>query len=176
MSSENSSITNNDFEASAPNTFRQLWNDEDFTDVTLATVDNQQINAHKVILSSCSPVFRNILLKNRHQNPLIYLKDVQYYDLNLLLEYIYLGECQVANEDLVNFIKIGEELKINGLVEQPKKQNPPPSEQTGSPGHEESPEDELSEAEVEAEDLGNVTEERVVVHGKHTQAMDIPLT
>ena len=44
----------NDFAANAPNTFRNLWTDQDFTDVTLATEDNQQIRKHKVILSSCS--------------------------------------------------------------------------------------------------------------------------
>ena len=103
MPEEKVSITYNGFEASVPNIFSQLWNDEDFTDVTLATVDNQQINAHKIILSAFSPVFRNILLRNPHENPLIYLKDVKYNDLKLLLEYIYNGQCQVANEELANF-------------------------------------------------------------------------
>ena len=35
------------------NTFKQLWNDREFTDVTLSTVDDLQIKAHKVILSAC---------------------------------------------------------------------------------------------------------------------------
>ncbi len=60
------------FETKVPNSFRNLWNDLDFADVTLATIDNQQIRAHKVILSSCSPFFHNLLLRNPHQNPLIY--------------------------------------------------------------------------------------------------------
>ena len=98
----------------------QLWNSHEFTDVTLATVDNEQIEAHKVILSACSPFFRNILIRNQHQKPLIYLKDVHSTDLTLLLEYIYHGECQVANEDLRKFITLGEELEINGLIDQPK--------------------------------------------------------
>ena len=51
------------FETNAPNTFRKLWNDQDFADVTLATVDDQQIRAHKVILSSCSEFFRNIFVE-----------------------------------------------------------------------------------------------------------------
>ena len=98
------------FQVNATNTFRQLWNDQDFSDVTLCTVDNQQINAHKVILSSCNPLFRNILIRNPHQNPLIYLKDIQFYDLNLLLKYINHGECNVPNEKLDNFLIIGEQL------------------------------------------------------------------
>ena len=72
----------NNFETNAHNTFRNLWNDQDFADVTLATVDDQQSRAHKVILSSCSQFFRNIFLKNPHQNPLLYLKDIRYKEIS----------------------------------------------------------------------------------------------
>ena len=65
------------FETNAPNTFRKLWNDQDFADVTLATADHQQIRAHKLILSSCSEFFRNIFVKNPHQNPLTLPKGYQ---------------------------------------------------------------------------------------------------
>ena len=51
-------------------------NDQAFTDVTLATLDNQHVSAHKIILSSGSTFFKNILVRNLHQNPLIYLKDI----------------------------------------------------------------------------------------------------
>ena len=59
----------NDHGTNAPNTFKELWGDQDFADVTLATADDRQIKAHKVIISSCSPFFRNILVKNPHANP-----------------------------------------------------------------------------------------------------------
>ena len=83
------------------------------TCLMLLTVDDNQINAYKVILSSCSPLSRNILMRNPHQNPLLYMKDIQLYDLHLLLKYIYHGECNVSNEKLDNFLIIGEQLKIN---------------------------------------------------------------
>ena len=106
-----------DFESSAPNTFRQLWNDKDFTDVTLATVDDYQITVHKVILSSCSEFFKNILQKNPHQNPLIYLKDVKHKYLKMVMQFIYLGECDVGQADLSQFLNTGKELRISGLME-----------------------------------------------------------
>ena len=56
-------LTSNNFDSRAPNTFRQLWNYNNFTDVTLATVDNQQIRAHKVILSSGSQFFQEHIIK-----------------------------------------------------------------------------------------------------------------
>ena len=109
-------ISSNEFETSAPHTFRDLWNDENFTDVTLVTVDEQQIRAHKVILSSCSPMFRNILVKNPHQNPLLYLKDIQHKELELLMRFIYLGQCEVGQGGLEGFLQAGRELKVKGLM------------------------------------------------------------
>ena len=149
--------------------------DQNFTDVTLATVDDQQIKAHKVILSALSPVFRNILLRNPHQNPLIYLMDVQYYDLKLLLQYIYHGECQVTNEELMNFIKIGEKLQINGLTELSKKPETAPPKQI------EKPADNINDPLLveHSQDLGNVSEDRAVRRQEsvnNTQVMDIPPT
>ena len=105
------------FETNAPNTFRKLWNDQDFADVTLATVDCQQIRAHKVILSSCSEFFRNIFLKNPHQNPLLYLKDIRYKELAMVIEFIYIGQCEVRQSELEDFLSTGNDLKVGGLME-----------------------------------------------------------
>ena len=105
------------FETNATNTFRKLWNDQDFADVTLATVDDQPIRAHKVILSSCSEFFRNIFVKNPHQNPLLYLKGIRYNELALVIEFIYLGQCEVRQSELENFLSTGNDLKVGGLME-----------------------------------------------------------
>ena len=78
------SFTN--FEKNTKNAFTQLWDNQEFTDVTLATVDDLQIRAHKVILCSLSSFFRNILLKNPHPNPLIYLKDIRYKELEKIIK------------------------------------------------------------------------------------------
>ena len=107
----------NNFETNAPNTLRKLWNDQDFADVTLATVDDKQIRAHKVILSSCSELFRNIFLKNPHQNPLLYLKGIRYKELALVIEFIYLGQCEVRQSELEDFLSMGNDLKVGGIME-----------------------------------------------------------
>ena len=105
------------FETNAPNTFRNLWNDQDFVDVTLATADDKQIRAHKVILSSCSQFFRNILLKNPHQNPLLYLKGIRYKELLMEMQFIYLGQCEVGQYELQDFLTTGKDLEVGGLME-----------------------------------------------------------
>ena len=107
----------NDFATNAPNTFRKLWSDQDFTDVTLATEDDKQIRAHKVILSSSSQFFRKLLIKNPHPNPLIYLKGIRHHELAMAIQFIYHGQCHVANEDIPDFLTTGIDLMINGLME-----------------------------------------------------------
>ena len=66
--------------------------DEDFVDITL-TADGGALKAHKVILSACSPYFRDILRGiSAWQHPVIVLKDVPYPHLQGIVEYIYHGE------------------------------------------------------------------------------------
>ena len=50
----------NDFKENITASFGSLRRDEDFADVTLACEDGKQVEAHKVILSSSSPVFQKI--------------------------------------------------------------------------------------------------------------------
>ena len=51
----------NDFKENVSSTFGDLREDKDFTDVTLACEDGQQVEAHKVVLIASSPFFLNIL-------------------------------------------------------------------------------------------------------------------
>ena len=117
MNDKTVKLCSDNFETNAPNTFRKLWNAQDFIDVTLATVDDQQIRAHKLILISCSEFFRNIFLKNQHQNPLLYLKGIRYKELMMVLKFIYLGQCEVGQNELQDFLATGHDLKVEGLME-----------------------------------------------------------
>ena len=63
----------NDFKENAISSFEDLRQDKDFTDVTLACEDGQQVEAHKVVLVASSPFFLNILKRNKHPHPLIYM-------------------------------------------------------------------------------------------------------
>ena len=124
MGSEKFCLRWNDFENNISSAFRELRDDKDFFDVTLAC-DDEQIQAHKVILSACSPFFRNILRRNPHQNPLLYLKGVKYTDLQSVLNFMYHGEVNVAQEELNSFLAVAEELRVKGLTQnQSGNQNP----------------------------------------------------
>jgi len=116
MSSEKFCLRWNDFESNISTAFRELRNDKDFFDVTLAC-NGEQLQAHKVILSACSPLFRNILRQNPHQHPLLYLKGVKYSDLQSVLNFMYHGEVNVAQEELNSFLAVAEELSVKGLTQ-----------------------------------------------------------
>ena len=74
------------------------------------------MEAHKVILASSSPFFEKILQRNKHPNPLIYLKGFQSRDFASILDLLYFGEANVYQEDLDSFFAIAEEIKLVGLT------------------------------------------------------------
>eukprot|EP00092_Neocalanus_flemingeri_P013215 GFUD01014242.1.p1 GENE.GFUD01014242.1~~GFUD01014242.1.p1 ORF type:complete len:314 (+),score=96.19 GFUD01014242.1:30-971(+) len=130
MSSEKFCLRWNDFESNISSAFRELRDDKDFFDVTLAC-DDDQLQAHKVILSACSPFFRTILRRNKHEHPLLYLKGVKYADLVSVLNFMYQGEVNVAQEELNSFLAVAEDLKVKGLTQngsnsKPVSRNEPP--------------------------------------------------
>jgi hypothetical protein len=126
MDSEKFCLRWNDFESNISNAFKELRDDKDFFDVTLAC-DDEQIQAHKVILGACSPFFRNILRRNPHPHPLLYMKGVKFTDLQAVLNFMYHGEVNVAQEELNSFLAVAEDLRVKGLT-----QNQPSSHQSSS--------------------------------------------
>eukprot|EP00092_Neocalanus_flemingeri_P092404 GFUD01117296.1.p1 GENE.GFUD01117296.1~~GFUD01117296.1.p1 ORF type:complete len:350 (+),score=74.58 GFUD01117296.1:35-1084(+) len=117
MGTEKFCLRWNDFESNISSAFRDLRDDKEFFDLTLACDDDEQIQAHKVILAACSPFFRNVLRRNPHQHPLLYLKGVKYTDLQSVLSFMYHGEVNVAQEELNSFLSVAEDLKVKGLTQ-----------------------------------------------------------
>jgi len=121
-SSEKFCLRWNDFESNISVAFREIRDEKDFFDVTLACGD-RQIQAHKLILSACSPFFRGVLRRNPHAHPLLYLKGVEYSDLQAVLNFMYHGEVNVAQEELNSFLAVAEDLKVKGLTQNNQNSN-----------------------------------------------------
>jgi len=109
-------LEQSDFLSNYVGSFQELRTAEELFDVTLACED-ETLEAHKVVLSACSPFFRRVLSKAKQNHPFIYLKGVLHKDLLALLDYIYTGETRVPEEDVNRFIEAAQELKIKGLTE-----------------------------------------------------------
>ena len=110
----------NDFKENINSAFRSLRDEVDFADVTLVCEDGQQVEAHKVILAASSPFFQNLLKRNKHAHPLVYMRGVKFENLLAIIDFLYLGETNIYQEHLDSFLAIAEELQLKGLMDQNK--------------------------------------------------------
>ena len=78
-------------------------------------VTGQQVEAHKLLLIVSSPFFQNILQKNKHPHPLIYIRGVRYEDLSAMVGFIYCVEANVFQGNLDFFLTFAEELQLKRL-------------------------------------------------------------
>jgi len=126
-SSEKFCLRWNDFESNISVAFREIREEKDFFDCTLSC-GSRQIQAHKLILSACSPFFRSVLRQNPHQHPLLYLKGVEFTDLQAVLNFMYHGEVNVAQEELNSFLSVAEDLQVKGLTQNESSHSKPKPE------------------------------------------------
>ena len=105
-----------DYQQNIFDTFVKLRTDESFCDVTLVADDKKKFEAHKVVISSCSQYFKSILQVNMHPRPILCLVGVKSVVLNQILDYIYLGEVQLHEDHLDDFLSIAQKLQLTGLL------------------------------------------------------------
>ena len=73
------------------------------------------MTAHKLVLASASPFFMDLLKKINQAHSLIYLKGARFADLVAIVDFLYLGEANVLQEDLDTFLSLADDLKLKGL-------------------------------------------------------------
>ena len=93
-----------------------LWNYKKLTDITLASEDKTHIKLHKVITGSASTLFQNILQPNFNEPAHVNVNDVKYNYLEIVFKVIYLGWCDLGQEDISEFLATGEALGISDLL------------------------------------------------------------
>jgi len=97
--------------------FKGLRKDRELFDITLAT-DDDIIDAHKVLLSACSPTFRKIVSKTpSNGHPFIYMKGVNSEHLKVIIDFVYDTEVRVPSSELQKILDLAQELEINGLAQ-----------------------------------------------------------
>jgi len=114
------------FSKNSTKTFATYRENSNFCDVTLVSDDLKQIHAHKLILSSCSEYFKTILEMQKDNNhPIFCLDGIKFKELNNVLDYIYLGEAQIENDQLDRFLAISQRLKLEGLIKSDENEEEP---------------------------------------------------
>lgn len=86
---------------------------------TASAIPTVGISAHKFILSSCSQYFTAIFetspVANTGPIHIVLPPDLSHRAIQILVQYMYMGEATVANDILNEVLKGGEILKIRGL-------------------------------------------------------------
>ena len=125
--------------------FRLKWNDhhsvffstaeslchgDHLTDVTLSC-GNREFSAHKLVLSICSSYFSQLFAsrssskrRSAHAEAIVYLKDVDARHMELLLNYMYRGEINVEEAELMGLLATAKGLQIKGLTEGDESETP----------------------------------------------------
>ena len=96
--------------------FRDIYQDDRLTDVTLISDDQTQFKAHKVILSACSPFFKKVIESNPSQHPLIYLRGIESDEIESILQFMYLGEGRFYQDRMGEFFKVARDLQVKDIV------------------------------------------------------------
>ena len=85
------------FDEKVKQSFTEFQEKGYFSDVTVACED-KEVKAHKLILSSCSPFFKRLLVKKHvasNVHPLIFLRVVEAEQLEAVLAFMYQGEVNI---------------------------------------------------------------------------------
>jgi len=160
------SISWESYPTAASNTVRNLYSDQDFTDVTIACEGEKQVKAHRVILSASSSFLHSILVENSNEHPVLCLTEVTFDLLQRLIEFIYLGEVKIPEDEVTSFLDLGRELEVCGIIDQ----NQPVSTDRFGEMHTDESEDPLSDnvpqfsVDIKAEEeflIENIKEESI---------------
>ncbi|XP_043236431.1 broad-complex core protein isoforms 1/2/3/4/5-like isoform X14 [Amphibalanus amphitrite] len=122
----------NDFRNSVTSVFEDLRKDGELVDITLCC-EGKKVKAHRMMLSACSPYFRDLLKENPCQHPVFFLKDTTFSDLRAVIEFVYNGEVNVTQTQLSSFLKTAEMLQVRGLTGDEDKSVPVPASPRAQP-------------------------------------------
>ena len=78
-------------------------------------MDKRQFKAHRIVLSACSSVFKSIINDLPHNNSVIYLKGIQYQEMESILEFMYLGVATFHQERMNEFLNVAISLEIKEI-------------------------------------------------------------
>ena len=104
----------NEYESHLSGLMRDLMMKTDLSDLTVICEDSSfQVN--KVVLAACSEVFNEIIKNIPGSNSAIYLRGIPAKQMETLVEFMYLGQAQLLQADIEEFINIARDLKIRGI-------------------------------------------------------------
>ena len=111
-----SSLNWKSFHAYLASCLRDDFTSTKFADVTLVCDEQKQFQAHKFVLSSFSPILKNLLVTNPHPHPIIYLRGIKQQELEYILQFMYLGEAKLYSDQINILLDVANDLHMKGLA------------------------------------------------------------
>ena len=81
--------------------------------MTLISEDKTQFRAHKIVLSACSPILKEIIDSNPAEEHLVYHTGIERPELESMLHSMYVGEEKLNGQRWEHFFRVAEELGVN---------------------------------------------------------------
>ena len=117
MAQERYSLTWQTYSEHLGSMMKELMMNEDLADVTLVTEDKKLVKANINILSACSPFFKKVLRKEKFSNSIMYLRGIQFSEMESIMQFIYLGEATFYEERMDRFLAVAKSLEIKELCD-----------------------------------------------------------
>ncbi|EZA51639.1 Sex determination protein fruitless [Ooceraea biroi] len=114
MGEKTFNLTWNNHLANLSGLFEALYRSGSLTDATLAC-QGGMLRAHRLVLAACSPYFERVFKEHYTEQPILILKGVAVEEMECLLDFMYKGSIDVAEENLPSLIKTATDLEIRGL-------------------------------------------------------------
>ncbi|XP_063995469.1 zinc finger protein 473-like isoform X2 [Diachasmimorpha longicaudata] len=114
MGEKTFNLTWNNHLANLSGLFEGLYKTGSLTDTTLSC-QGGMLRAHRLVLAACSPYFERVFKEHYGDQPILILKGVPIEEMECLLDFMYRGSINVAEEHLPSLIKTATDLEIRGL-------------------------------------------------------------
>ncbi|GLH03662.1 Longitudinals lacking protein, isoforms H/M/V [Gryllus bimaculatus] len=95
--------------------FEKLLKNGMLVDCTLSA-EGKSLEAHRAVMSACSPYFELLLSEHSEKHPVVILKDVKFEQMKAMVDYMYKGEVIVSKDQIESLLAAAESLKIRGLT------------------------------------------------------------
>jgi len=101
-------------------TLEQMYKEESLTDVIISCGEDEEIKAHKLVLSSWSKYFKRIFASNDNHScnrSHVFLKDIPFNDLKILIELMYCGRASINKQQFDSVERSARALSITDLTQ-----------------------------------------------------------
>ena len=88
-----------------------------YSDVTLISEDKTEFRAHKIVLSACSSVLKDIIDSNPAGAHLVYHTGIERPELESMLHSMYVGEGKFSEESRGEFVKVENDFGVTSVAE-----------------------------------------------------------